>query len=73
MFGGYKITGYDGGYLGAEGQNPTWPQYQSATADCLAKAPDPLDRRKYLTGNSLPRTQFATLRPAPGWPAKPAS
>ena len=73
VFAGYKVTGYDGGYVGAEGQNPIWPEYQSATADCIAKAPDPLDRRKFLTSNSLSRTEFATLPPAPGWPAKPAS
>jgi hypothetical protein len=73
VFAGYRVTGYDGGYFGAEGQDPLWPEYQSATADCLAKAPDPLDRRKYLTTNYLSSSDFQTLRPAPGWPAKPAS
>ena len=70
VFGGYKVTGYYGGYFSAKGANPIWPEYQQATADCIAKAPDPLERRKFLSQNYLSRSEFQTLPAAPGWPAK---
>ncbi len=73
VFGGYKITGYYGGYVSAKGADAVWPENVQSTADCVAKAPDPLERRKYLSTNFLPRSDFATLPAAPGWPAKAAS
>jgi hypothetical protein len=73
VFGGYKVTGYDGGYFSAEGADPIWPENQQATDECIAKAPDPLERRKFLSQNYLSRSEFQTLPAAPGWPAKPAS
>jgi hypothetical protein len=73
VFGGYTVTGYDGGYFGAQGADPIWPEYQRTTDECVANAPDPLERRKYLSTNYLPRSEFATLPPAPGWPTEPAS
>jgi hypothetical protein len=73
VFGGYKVTGYFGGYFSAKGADAIWPENQQATADCIAKAPDPLERRKFLSQHYLPRSEFQTLPAAPGWPAKPAS
>jgi hypothetical protein len=73
VFGGFKVTGYFGGYFSAEGADPVWPENVQSTADCVAKAPDPLERRKYLSTNYLSRSEFATLPAAPGWPAKSAS
>jgi hypothetical protein len=73
VFGGYKVTGYFGGYFSAKGADSIWSEYQQATADCIAKAPDPLERRKYLSSNYVSRSEFPTLPAAPGWPAKPAS
>jgi hypothetical protein len=73
VFGGYKVTGYHGGYFSAEAADPIWPENQQATKDCIDKAPDPLERRKFLSQNYLSRSEFQTLPAAPGWPAKPAS
>jgi hypothetical protein len=73
VFGGYKVTGYFGGYISRKGADPIWPEYQDATADCIAKAPDPLERREFLSQNYLSRSEFPTLPPSPGWPEKPAS
>jgi hypothetical protein len=73
VFGGYKVSGYYGGYFSAKGADAIWPENQQATADCIAKAPDPLERRNFLSQNFLPRSEFQTLPAAPGWPAKPAS
>jgi hypothetical protein len=73
VFGGYQVTGYFGGYVSAKGADPVWPENQQATADCIAQAPDPLERRKYLSTNYLSRSEFQTLAPSPGWPAKPVS
>lgn len=72
VFGGYKVTGYYGGYISAEGADSVWPEYQNATSECIALAPDPLERRKFVSTNYLPRGDFPTLPPSPGWPQRPA-
>jgi hypothetical protein len=72
VFGGYQVTGYWGGYFTAEGSDPMWPESQQSTDECVAKAPDPLERRVFLSTNFPPRSDFPTLPATPGWPAKPA-
>jgi hypothetical protein len=71
VFGGYTVTGYFGGYISAKGADPIWPEYRRSTDQCIAKAPDPIERRKYLSTNYLPRSEFPTLPAKPGWPANP--
>jgi hypothetical protein len=73
VFGGYKVTGYFGGYVSTKGPDSIWPEYQQSTDECIAKAPDPVERRKYLSTNYLSRSEFPTLPASPGWPEKPAS
>ncbi|WP_458318545.1 hypothetical protein [Mycolicibacterium brisbanense] len=72
VFAGYHVTGYWGGYFEANTTNNwDWPGRDQATDDCIAKAPDPFERRRYLLGNYLPQSEFPTLPVNPGWPAKP--
>jgi|GEM_PF-3875155 len=73
VFGGYRVTGYYGGYFEAPGQTPLWENYDQATRECIAAAPDSRERRTYVLENYLPKSDFFTRPPAPGWPAKPAS
>jgi hypothetical protein len=73
VFGGYKVTEYAGGYFKAPGADAVWPEYQRLTDQCVAKAPDQLERRKFLSSNYPARSDFPTLPAAPGWPTKPAS
>lgn len=73
VFAGYRVTGYVGGYFLAPGTE--WSDapsdYQTMIADCIAAAPDSTERRIYITQNYLPRSDFPTLPPSPGWPAGP--
>jgi hypothetical protein len=73
VFGGNKVTEYSGGYIEARGSDNLWPERQQATSDCIAKAPDPVERRRFLSTNYLSRSDFPTSPVRPGWPAKPAS
>lgn len=70
VFVGYRVTAYNGGYFHAWRSN-SFVRYQTILADCIAAAPDPLERRAYVTQNYLPRSDFPTLPPSPGWPAEP--
>jgi hypothetical protein len=71
VFGGWKVTGalnsfaYSGLDLARE-----WPAYQSDLAACVEKAPDPPDRRSFLTTGKHRRSDFPAFAPAPGWPAE---
>ncbi|MBN3459797.1 hypothetical protein JNN96_37860 [Mycobacterium sp. DSM 3803] len=72
VFGGYQIDGYWGGYISAKNKDGwDWPERQEATDECVAKAPDPFERRKYLLENFLPQSEFYPLPVKPGWPARP--
>ncbi|WP_454787505.1 hypothetical protein [Mycolicibacterium lutetiense] len=74
VFGGYRITGYWGGYFSAETMtNRIWPERQRATDECIAKASAPLERRNYVFENYLPASDFPTLPAEPGWPSPPQS
>ncbi|OMC27967.1 hypothetical protein A5740_20590 [Mycobacterium sp. GA-1841] len=74
VFGNDQVTGYWGGYFGAETTNNwNWPERERATPECITKAPDPLERREYILGNYLAENEFPTLPVKPGWPEAPGS
>ncbi|WP_157890506.1 hypothetical protein [Mycolicibacterium goodii] len=45
-----------------------WPTYPEDEAQCIAKAPDSVGRRAFLTSGVHPRSDFPTLPASPGWP-----
>ncbi|MDC8984044.1 hypothetical protein [Mycobacterium marinum] len=48
---------------------PEWPTRPADAQSCVEKAPDPLERRLFLSNGVHPRSDFPTLPPFPGWPA----
>lgn len=63
VFSGYRVTGYWGGYFEGDSMNNwNWPEREQATEECIAKAPDPFERRNYLLENSLPQSTFTRFR-----------
>lgn len=71
VFGGWRITSHQGGYIAGYGLAPEWPDVAQDTDACRAKAPPHPD---LIRGGEYPRSDFPTLPPAPGWPApSPAS
>jgi hypothetical protein len=48
---------------------PQWPDFKADRDACVAKAPDPLERRAFLLNGEHPRSDFPTSPPNPGWPA----
>ncbi|WP_231633818.1 MULTISPECIES: hypothetical protein [unclassified Mycobacterium] len=71
VFGGWRITGHQGGYFAEYGLAAEWPDLARDTDACRAKAPPHPD---LVRGGEYPRSNFPTQPPAPGWPApSPAS
>lgn len=70
VFGGWRITGHEGGMFatGAIRWNHVYDQYAQA---CLGEAPDSLENIRALS-DWLPRTSFPALPAYPGWPGDPA-
>lgn len=70
VFAGWRITGF----LAATSDyvRPEWSDYVSASQRCVDEAPDPPDRRSFLTSGEHPRDDFPTLPPSPGWPETPS-
>lgn len=69
VFAGWKITGFLNEFLDFDSQfEQAWPTYQEDTQKCVDMAPDPPDRRNFLTTGENPRTDFPTGPPIPGWP-----
>jgi hypothetical protein len=66
VFGGWTVAGRDFAPLGVDDGN--WPSRQADLAACIAKAPDPLERRIFLMTGEHPRSDFPTLPADPGWP-----
>lgn len=78
VFGGWRVTSYLHTQPSTEGH--TAPGYQEAWPDlprdfqtCLSEAPDPPERRHFLTSGEHPRLEFPTQPPYPGWPAGSSS
>jgi hypothetical protein len=68
VFGNWRITGYLFS-TSQPGFKSQWPTFDSDLAKCVDKAPDPPERRAFLTDGEHPRTDFPTSPPQPGWPA----
>ncbi|WP_157575965.1 hypothetical protein [Mycobacterium sp. GA-2829] len=66
VFGDWRITGF----LAATTDyvRPEWDDYSEAAKRCVDEAPDPLERRAFLTSGEHPREDFPSLPPEPGWP-----
>ncbi|WP_157890507.1 hypothetical protein [Mycolicibacterium goodii] len=67
VFKGWKVTGF----LAATGTDyvaKVWPGHEAATQECVQSAPDPLERRAFLTKGEHPRGDFPSASPVPGWP-----
>jgi hypothetical protein len=68
VFGDWRITGY----LFSTSQpefNTQWPTFDADLAKCVERAPDPPERRAFLTEGEHPRSDFPTSPASPGWPA----
>jgi hypothetical protein len=70
VFGGWRIVGF----LAATSPSSAsqWPTMEADQAACVAAAPEPVERRKFLSNGEHPRSDFPTLPASPGWP-EPAS
>lgn len=71
VFGGWQIVGNLSAIsVGLPGFDAAWPTYDTDTAKCVAKAPDPPARIAFLINGNHPRSDFPTSPPSPGWPEK---
>lgn len=68
VFGDWKITGYLFS-TSQPGFKSQWPTFEQDLAKCVDKAPDPPERRAFLTDSEHPRSDFPTSPATPGWPA----
>ncbi|CAM4358007.1 hypothetical protein MB901379_04898 [Mycobacterium basiliense] len=71
VFGGWRIDGTitSDAYPTRTTELPEWPTRRADAQSCIEKAPDPLERRLFLSNGVHPRSDFPTLPPFPGWPA----
>jgi hypothetical protein len=69
VFGGWKITNLQGGYLSTS----RWPDYDRDRATCIAKTAGSPGSERVHPHVPAPATDFPTLPPSPGWPSKPGS
>lgn len=69
VFGDWKITGLLDSFANSDPKfTGLWPTYDADLARCVADAPDPPDRRAFLSSGEHPRSDFPTSAPSPGWP-----
>jgi hypothetical protein len=68
VFGDWRITGYLFS-TNQPGFKSQWPTFDADLAKCVDKAPDPPERRAFLTDGAHSRSDFPTSPPQPGWPA----
>ena len=70
VFGNWQITGrLTSSSVNSATESAQWPTYQDDLATCVAKAPDPPERRAFLIEGEHPRSDFPTSPANPGWPA----
>ena len=69
VFGGWRVTQRLPGLPGETRVPAEWPTMIDDVNTCVATAPDPPDRRLFLTHGTHPRSDFPALPPSPGWPA----
>ncbi|WP_131816123.1 hypothetical protein [Mycolicibacterium porcinum] len=73
VFGGFQITGRSRNFFSAgAGDTSSMPPFEQVRDTCVAKAPDPLERREFFIGKFHPRADFPVQPAHPGWPANPA-
>jgi hypothetical protein len=65
VFGGWQIIGYQ---TSASSTERDWPEHEEVQRQCAAKAPDSVERRKYLLKGPHSADVFEELPPVPGWP-----
>lgn len=68
VFGNWRITGYLFS-TSQPGFKSQWPTFDVDLAKCVDNAPDPPERRAFLTDGEHPRSDFPTSPAFPGWPA----
>jgi len=68
VFGDWRITGYLFS-TSQPGFKSQWSNFDADLATCVDKAPDPPERRAFLTNGEHPRSDFPTSPANPGWPA----
>jgi len=69
VFGGWRVTQRLPVLPGDTRVPAEWPTMIDDVNTCVATAPDPPDRRLFLTHGTHPRSDFPALPPSPGWPA----
>jgi hypothetical protein len=70
VFGGWKVSRFLSSFdVKQPDFGVVWPTYDADLASCVAKAPDPPERRAFLIDGEHPRSDFPTSPPSPGWPA----
>jgi hypothetical protein len=68
VFGNWRVTAHL--FLTSQpGFKSQWPTFDADLAKCVDKAPDPPERRAFLTDGEHPRSNFPTSPASPGWPA----
>jgi hypothetical protein len=70
VFGGWKITNLQGGYLSS---TVGWAESDRDQATCIARADGLPGSERLYPHVPSPASDFPTLPATPGWPAKPAS
>jgi hypothetical protein len=69
VFGSWTVTAFLSEFaMGQPGFAEAWPTYQADLQRCADLAPDPPQRRAFLTQGDHPRSDFPTLPASPGWP-----
>lgn len=70
VFGGWKIVGKLNDSTPPATLDREWPEYRQDLEACITKAPEPVERRIFLTTGEHPRSDFPTMPPYPGWPVE---
>ncbi|BBY59253.1 hypothetical protein MSAR_23890 [Mycolicibacterium sarraceniae] len=65
VFSGLRI---ESRVVGDQSDTPQWPTREADIQDCRDRAPDPIERRKFLLQGKHPLSDYPTLAPYPGWP-----
>lgn len=69
VFAGWSIEGYQDAFFKQDpGFASAWPTYDADLTACVDAAPDPPERRAFLSEGDHPREDFPTSAPSPGWP-----
>jgi hypothetical protein len=64
VFGDWRVTATQLGLVPSD-----WSAFPADLEACIARAPDPIERRESLMTGEHSRADFPTLPPHPGWPS----